>query len=396
MSWPTAGLGEVCDIVSGATPKTGVEEYWDGDIAWTTPKDLSDLSAKYISDTPRKLTESGLASCSASMLPVNSVLLSSRAPIGLVAINSIPLCTNQGFKNLIPHKERLDPEYLYWWLKSQNRELQNLGRGATFKEISKAIVSRIQIPLPPLAEQKRIAGILDAADALRARRRESIDQLDRLIQATFLEMFGDPVTNPKGWPVVSLEELLAEKSLNGAYYPKEKYSDGGIRMVHMSDAFYGVVDLVDVKRVDVTVADVEKYSLAPSDILVSRRSLNYEGSAKPCRIPATEEPLIFESSLIRVRPDLTRLTTEYLFQYLQNDRSRSKYVFPLVTRSTISGINQKNLMRVSVILPPLELQRQFELIVESIRGQINISQTHSSELETLFASLQSQAFSGAL
>ena len=101
--WTEAALGDVCKIVSGATPKTGVGSFWGGGIKWATPKDLSDLKgAKFLYDTPRSLTGSGLSSCGANVLPAGSVLFSSRAPIGLTAINRVPVATNQGFKSLIP------------------------------------------------------------------------------------------------------------------------------------------------------------------------------------------------------------------------------------------------------------------------------------------------------
>ena len=396
MSWPVATVGEVCEVVSGATPRSGKPEFWGGNVPWVTPKDLSELGQKHLSDTPRKITKAGLDSCSARMLPAQSVLFSSRAPIGLVAINTLPVCTNQGFKSLVPRFDLVSPDFLFWWLKAHEKHIQSKGRGATFKEVSKKIVENLQIPIPPLTEQKRIARILDAADALRAKRREALAQLDTLLQSTFLDMFGDPVTNPLGWEVQPLNELLGEKSTNGAYYPKDAYSSVGTRMVHMANAFYGVVNPNEVKRVDAPPADTEKYGLLPTDILVSRRSLNYEGSAKPCLIPETDEPLMFESSLIRVRPDREKVLTIYLFHYLLNDRARAKYVFPLVTRSTISGISQSNLMKVKVVLPPLDLQLRFAVVVESIERQKASQRAHLAELDTLFASLQSRAFRGDL
>ena len=295
-------------------------------------------------------------------------------------------------------KEGVSRDYLFYFLRTP--DIVNLATsrcsGANLPRLGPKQLASFQIPLPPLAEQKRIAGILDAADALRAKRREALAQLDSLLQSTFLDMFGDPVTNPKGWEVKPLNELLGEKSTNGAYYPKDAYSSVGTRMVHMANAFYGVVNPNEVKRVDAPLADIEKYGLLPTDILVSRRSLNYEGSAKPCLIPETDEPLIFESSLIRVRPDRERVLTIYLFHYLLNDRARAKYVFPLVTRSTISGISQSNLMKVKVVLPPLDLQLRFAAVVESIEQQKASQRAHLAELDTLFASLQSRAFRGDL
>ena len=291
-------------------------------------------------------------------------------------------------------ESQADLEFLVHALESA--DFSGVITGVAQPQITRHSLARLKIPLPPLAEQKRIARILDAADALRAKRREALAQLDTLLQSTFLDMFGDPVTNPMGWEVKPLNELLGEKFTNGAYYPKDAYSSVGTRMVHMANAFYGVVNPNEVKRVDAPLADIEKYGLLPTDILVSRRSLNYEGSAKPCLIPETDEPLIFESSLIRVRPDRERVLTIYLFHYLLNDRARAKYVFPLVTRSTISGISQSNLMKVKVVLPPLDLQHRFAAIVKSVEQQKASQRAHLAELDTLFASLQSRAFRGDL
>ena len=295
-------------------------------------------------------------------------------------------------------KDGVSRDYLFYFLRTPDTVNLATRRcsGANLPRLSPKQLASFQIPLPPLPEQKRIARILDAADALRAKRREALAQLDTLLQSTFLDMFGDPVSNPMGWEVKPLNELLGEKSTNGAYYPKDAYSSVGTRMVHMANAFYGVVNPNEVKRVDAPLADIEKYGLLPTDILVSRRSLNYKGSAKPCLIPETDEPLIFESSLIRVRPDRERVLTIYLFHYLLNDRARAKYVFPLVTRSTISGISQSNLMKVKVVLPPLDLQLRFAAVVESIEQQKARQRAHLAELDTLFASLQSRAFRGDL
>ncbi|WP_300639821.1 restriction endonuclease subunit S [Nocardioides sp.] len=125
----TVPLGAIAKIVSGATPKTGVAEYWDGDIEWATPADLGKLDGAYISATPRKLTDAGVKSCAATVLPAGSVLLSSRAPIGHVAINTVPMATNQGFKSLVLGPQ-VHAKFLYHWLKAKTGYLQSLGNGA--------------------------------------------------------------------------------------------------------------------------------------------------------------------------------------------------------------------------------------------------------------------------
>src|SRR5699024_11501251 len=131
-------------------------EYWDGDIEWATPADLSKLDGAYITHTPRKLTSAGLQSCASRLLPAGSVLLSSRAPIGHTAINTVPMATNQGFKSLVPGPY-VYAKFLYHWLTSKTSYLQSLGNGATFQELSKATTCQIKVPLPSLDEQRRIA-----------------------------------------------------------------------------------------------------------------------------------------------------------------------------------------------------------------------------------------------
>ena len=241
-------------------------------------------------------------------------------------------------------------------------------RGGTQKFVSLTVLRNALIPYPPIEEQRRIAEILDRADAIRRKRQEAIQLTEELLRSAFLEMFGDPVTNPKGWEMVSLGKLLAEPLQNGAYFEKDRYvqNDTGTEMVHMSDAFYGVVKRGNLKQVCLTPAEIEKYGLNSSDILIARRSLNYEGSAKPCLIPATQDPLIFESSLIRVRLRQDIIDPIFFFSYMLQPRARETYVFPHVTKSTISGINQAGLQRVQVLVPPIAIQRNYRSFYERI------------------------------
>jgi type I restriction enzyme S subunit len=254
------------------------------------------------------------------------------------------------------------------------------------------------VPLPPLEEQRKIAAILDKADGVRRKRKEAIRLTEELLKSTFLEMFGDPVTNPKGWRKISLGELLAEPLQNGAYFPKERYVEApdGVEMVHMSDAFYNFVERGNLKRVQVTSEEFEKYKLIPNDVLIARRSLNYEGSAKPCLISETAQPLIFESSLIRVRLNAEVIDSFFFFSYMLEPRARSAYVFPNVTKSTISGINQAGLKRISVLAPPMSIQKKYRDIYETILGTQSNYQKDYENIDNLFNSLLQRAFRGEL
>ena len=201
-------LAEVSTLVGGGTPSRLEQAYFDGAIPWATPTDVTKLQGRHLTVTKEKITDNGLKNSSAKLLPARSVLLTSRATIGFVAINSVPMATNQGFINFICGPD-LIPEYLAYWLSKQREYLISLASGTTFKEVSKGVVKNLKIPLPPLAEQQRIVDILDRAASIQRLRAEADAKLRELIPALFVDMFGDPVTNPKGWPIISLNEICS-------------------------------------------------------------------------------------------------------------------------------------------------------------------------------------------
>lgn len=173
--WRWVKLEEVCEIVSGTTPKSAVSQYWNGEIVWITPTDLGKLADRYVTDSDRRISKAGYESCNLTMVPVGSVVLSSRAPIGHLGIAAVPLCTNQGCKTFVPGIE-VDSEFLYHALKSSVWELQQMGSGATFAEVSKTQLEGFDIPIPPLPEQKRIAAILNEQMAAVERARKAAEE----------------------------------------------------------------------------------------------------------------------------------------------------------------------------------------------------------------------------
>ncbi|AGA76709.1 restriction endonuclease subunit S [Echinicola vietnamensis] len=295
-------------------------------------------------------------------------------------------------------KSDVDSKFVQYCFQSQEvlRQVQSGANGATVGTFTIEKAKKTKIPLPPLATQKKIAAILDAADAHRQKTKQLLAKYDELAQSIFLDMFGDPVTNPKGWKKRTLDKLLTRKTQNGHYAPKDVYSEEGVQMVHMSDAFYQILEPGEFKRVLVSDGLRKKYEINDSDILVARRSLNYEGAAKPCMVPKYSEPLIYESSLIRLTPDQKVLTPIYLFYFLNNDRARGAYVLKHVTKSTISGINNKGLNAVEIVLPPIELQKQFLNIVKVIEMEKVIAKQSLEKAEELFQGLLQKAFKGEL
>ena len=218
-------IKDICTVVSGSTPKTNVDEYWDGNIKWITPAELNEDSF-YLYDSVRHITELGKAKTGLSYLPQGTVILSSRAPIGKVAIAGCEMCCNQGFKNLIC-SDAIFNEYLYYFLKSKTDYLNSLGRGATFKELSKSIVENIDIKVPALDKQKEIAGILGKVYELINLRKQQLSKLDELVKARFVELFGDPMTNSNGYVLKKYGDLFELNAGGTPSKQKSEYWDNG-------------------------------------------------------------------------------------------------------------------------------------------------------------------------
>ena len=181
-------ISEIGKVVSGATPKTDVEEYWDGANPWITPAELSDESF-ILYDSERKITDRGAKSCAVNLLPIGTVLLSSRAPIGKVAIAGTEMYCNQGFKNIIPN-DMINSIYLYELLKMETAYLNSLGRGATFKEISKQIVENIRIKVPPIELQEQFAEFAKQVDKSKVVVQKALDEAQLLFDSLMQEYFG--------------------------------------------------------------------------------------------------------------------------------------------------------------------------------------------------------------
>ena len=309
------------------------------------------------------------------------------------------LCSN--FTSILrPLKQYVAPKYLHYILFCNHKfgfveKYQNKTTGIINLQLPKYL-KNTKVPLPPLAEQQKIASILDAADSLRQKDQQLIKKYTALSQSLFLEMFGDPETNPMGWEVRTIEKILDRKSQNGLYLTKDKYQSTGIEMVHMSDAFYGIVSPGNLKKVILTDHELEKYKLSTNDLLLARRSLTYEGAAKPCLIPEYNKNIVYESSLIRVTPKKKLANSLYLYFFFSNKGARNKFVNKYISRSTISGINNKGLNSIQIPLPPINLQNQFAERIQAIEAQKQLAQASLKKSDDLFNSLLQRAFKGEL
>jgi type I restriction enzyme S subunit len=212
VSWKSVALGDVCSIVNGGTPKSEVAEYWDGDLNWITPKEMGKLVSREISSTERKITDKGMKNSSAKLLPINSVILSSRAPIGHLVINKSLMATNQGCKGLVP-SESLNFEYLYYFLSHSKQLLNDMGSGATFKELSGSKLATVEIPLPALPIQKKIVSKLDAIFAEIGRATAAVEvnakNAEELFKCYLTEVFNTESSAFISIPIGDIGEIIS-------------------------------------------------------------------------------------------------------------------------------------------------------------------------------------------
>lgn len=389
MTWNMVPLGECCEIVSGGTPSRKMPAYWGGTIAWATPKDISGLVGAVLDETPEYITEEGLRKSSATMLPKGAILFSSRAPIGLVAIAGRDMATNQGFKNLVPGAN-VNSKFLYHCMNMMAPRVAALGNGATFKEVSKRVVSSVEIPLPPLSEQKRIAAILDKADAIRRKRKAALDMADEFLRAVFLDMFGDPVTNPKGWEVVDFGHVC-DVQLGKMLSKKAKQGVNPIPYLNNRVVRWREFDLTDLPQMDFSDKELKKFNLVDGDILACEG-----GEVGRCAIWREQLSLCsYQKALHRIRPQKGKAVPEYIQEYLFWMARRGGLADSTST-ATIAHLTAIKLKGLKLPLPPINMQNDFMEIYRHYMQMIVGLNGFLHKSEAFFSSLAQRAFRGEL
>ena len=387
MSFELVPLGDLGDIVSGSTPDTTNKSYWGGDISWITPADLTDHEGVYFTGNLRKITEAGYKSCSTKMLPAGSILFSSRAPIGHCAVTSFPLCTNQGFKSIIPN-ERLDPVYGFFALKFFKPQIKAIGRGATFAEVNKELFENFRIPLPPLAEQERIADLLSRADRLRRLRRYARRLGDTYLQSVFVEMFGDPIkSNPQGKKICELREICS-RITDGTHQPP-KWAESGIPFIFVSNIVDGKI-MFDTRKFisDETWRELQKRCpIEINDILYT-----IVGSYGNAALVETVRRFSFQRHIAHVKPNVIKIQPEFLLGMMQSFSFREQ-VERQVRGVAQKTLNLKELQEIKVFVPPCNEQEKY-ITLRRVYERLRTQQAESErQAEGLFQSLLHEAFS---
>jgi type I restriction enzyme S subunit len=373
-------LSDVCETTSGGTPSRSVADYYGGDIPWVKSGELLD---DLITDTEEKITKAGLASSSAKLFPAGTLLIALYgATVGRLGILGIDSATNQAVCGITPN-EQLDRDFLFYYLLKQREKLIDSRTGGAQPNISQEIIRELDIPLPPLTKQKRIASLLARADRLRQLRRTAHDLSDSVLQSVFLEMFGDGFGK---WKVDLLENLT--KKIDYGVTASAVFKPVGSKFLRITDIQEGKVNWDDVPYCEISEKERDSSLLSKGDIVFARTGAT---TGKSFLIHDCPENSVFASYLIRVR-SIEELNPVFLFGYFQTAQYW-KQISESATGSTQPGVNSTKLGELKVPVPPLSLQEEFAGVVarvESLRGRMGES---TRQVEGLFESLLAEAFS---
>ena len=388
--WKEYKLHEIGRIVGGATPPTKDSANYDGEISWITPKDLSNFTGRYIQKGERSITQKGFDSSSCQILPKGSILFSSRAPIGYIAIAANELCTNQGFKSIIPDNNLVNNLFLYYLLKYNKEEIEGLGSGTTFKEVSAKVMQNFDIKIPSIQTQKKIADILSSLDDKIELNRRINDNLEQQAQALFKSWFVnfEPFKNgqfvdselgkiPKGWKVGYLSEIadiIMGQSPNGSTYNE----NGEGIIFYQGRAEFGT------RFPSIRLFTTNPTRIAPANsILISVRApvVDINITHKECcigrglasAVSRTNKSAFLLYTLFSLKSDLDRFNAE----------------------GTVFGsINRKTLESLKILIPTNDIISKFEAIVASMDQQILTLHLESENLKILRDTLLPKLMSG--
>lgn len=392
--WEVKPLGEVAEIVNGGTPKSKISEYWSGGVQWLTPKDMGAMNEREIAETPRTISEKGLNGSSAKLIPANSVILSTRAPIGHLAINSVPMAFNQGCRGLVPG-QKLDHLYLYYFLSANREQLNDLGVGTTFKELSATHLKAIKIPVPLLEEQKRIVAVLDEAfeglARARANAEANLQNARELFESYLREVF---CHKGNDWTTLPLNEKVRFIDYRGKTPPKR---DFGIRLITAKNVKMGYINREPEEFIDsgAYAGWMTRGFPKNGDVLFTTEA----PLANVAQLD-TDETVVIGQRLITMQPDESILVPSFL-KYALMSKPVQDEIHSRGTGATVLGIKAKLLKTVPISFPidinqQLAIAAQIDNVWEYSKQLVSASVTKIVDVDGLKQSLLQKAFAGEL
>lgn len=385
-------LKDIGTIITGNTPKTSDNRNYDSnDICFVKPSDIDDNELSDLCSSECYISE--YARGKARIVPAQSVLVTCIGIIGKVGINSADCAFNQQINAIIPNIEKCDCRYLAYAIQRERPKLQSIANAPVVPILNKSQFSDIEIPLPPLSTQRRIAAVLDKVSALIAKRRQQLDKLDELVKSRFVEMFGDMLLNTKRWNEQPLESMA--DIVSGITKGRKIKEQSTIKVPYMAVANVkdGYIDWTTIKTIEATEQEIERYRLLTDDVLMT------EGGDpdKLGRGAIIKEPLencIHQNHIFRVRLNESMVLPGFFAEYLKHQKSKRYFLGCAKQTTGIASINMRQLKALPVLLPPLALQEQFAAFVAQTDKAKLAIQKGLEKLETLKKALMQEYFEG--
>ncbi len=377
-------LGEVAELIAtGKTPSTKNSEYFGGDVDWFTPGDIG--GNIYLKYSTRTITDFAINKKAAPIFPKDCLLITCIGNIGRVGILSRDSSSNQQI-TAIKFKNFIDVRYAYFWFVASSHLLSQRANQAVVPILNNSQLREILFSFPPLPIQKQIAGILEKADAAREKRRQANKLTEQFLQSAFLEMFGDPVTNPKGWNITNVNDVAS--NIQYGYTESATIDNVGPKFLRITDIQNGIVDWDKVPYCK--CQDLDKYKLESGDIVFARTGATTGKSFLIKNCPTA----VFASYLIRVhfKKDVS---PAYIYNFFQTESYWSQIRMGM-TGSTQGGFNSSKLAEVKLPLPSISEQQKFATLVEKVELLRAKQRESEKELENLFNALMQRAFKGEL
>lgn len=394
MNWPTARLGDIFDIARGGSPRPIDDFISDAPDAmpWISIRDASD-SSKFITKTRLKIRREGISR--SRVVNAGDFLLTNSMSFGRPYICGMTGCIHDGWLVLAPRdRRRVDQDYFYQLLGSElvYRQFAQLAAGAVVKNLNIDLVAGVSVPLPPLSEQRRIADIVDTADAVRRKRKEAIALAEELLRSAFLEMFGDPVTNPKGWPTRPLESLIdQERGISYGVVQRGPETDGGVPIVRISNFAENRFDATSVVRTAREISDAYRRTILRGDELV----VSIRGTVGRVAVVPDSARNWNVSREVAVIPLLDSISRVFIHQALLTEGAQ-RFMLGNVKGVAQSGINLADLRQTPIPAPPTKEIVRFEHTA-ALLARMDIGLRCGAQLsEDLFGSLVQHAFRGEL
>ena len=384
-NWMAMTLTDAATVVGGGTPKRSEPAYWNGNVPWATPTDVTGLSGRVISETASSITEAGLASSSATILPPNSLLMTTRATIGACAINRVAMATNQGFQNLVPKRPTMNVDFLYYLITYHARRLEQLAAGSTFLEISRRAVRSFEFICPPISEQRKIAAILSSVDDAIEKTQAVIDQA-QIVKRGLMQVLLK--REPDTWRSSTLGSLAQVN-------PEQLGS--------RTDPDY-LMEYLDISAIE------------QPGVIGDTRTFRFEGAPSRARrvvregdiLVSTVRPYLRNFARVREAPDNLVVSTGYavvrpgdgvdgrfLYQHILSS-GFVEYLKPRMSGSNYPAVTAHDVKAYRLFLPPLPEQRKISAILSSVDDAIEKTRAIIDQAQNVKPGLMSLLLTGEL